>query len=115
MERNEWSVHCNVSPDEKLFAGDGGGPSSVAAPNNGQWIYLFRPEKLRRTGLPEQSAKLIKTGILRSERLVDLSKHDYSVEPNVSFTPDGKWVVFSSNMFGPRHVFAVEVAKAKQE
>lgn len=43
------------------------------------------------------------------------SRHDYSLEPNVSFTPDGKWVVFSSNMFGPRHVFAVEVAKALQE
>ena len=115
LERNEWSVHYNVSPDGKLFAGDGGGPSSVAAPGNGQWIYLFRPEKQRRTGLPEQSAKLIKTGVFKSERLVDLSRHDYSLEPNVSFTPDGKWVVFSSNMFGPRHVFAVEVAKAKPE
>ena len=43
-ERSEWSVHFNVSPDGKLFAGDGGGPDSVAAPGNGQWIYLFRPE-----------------------------------------------------------------------
>ena len=31
LERNEWSVHFNVSADGKLFAGDGGGPSSVAA------------------------------------------------------------------------------------
>jgi len=30
LERNEWSVHYNVSADGKLFAGDGGGPSSVA-------------------------------------------------------------------------------------
>src|SRR5882762_2775155 len=44
LERSEWSVHYNVSPDGKLFAGDGGGPNSVAAPGNGQWIYLFRPE-----------------------------------------------------------------------
>ena len=53
LQRNEWSVHYNRSPDGKLFAGDGGGPSSVAAhsmdgrlldpPGNGQWIYLFRP------------------------------------------------------------------------
>ena len=113
LERNEWSVHFNVSPDGKLFAGDGGGPGSVAAPGNGQWIYLFRPEKQRRTGLADQSARLIKTGVFKSERLVDLSRHDYSLEPNVSFTPDGKWVVFSSNIFGPRYVFAVEVAKAK--
>jgi len=35
MEREHWSVHFNVSPDGKLFAGDGGGPRSVAAPGNG--------------------------------------------------------------------------------
>ena len=29
---------------------------------------------------------------------------------HVSFTPDGKWVVFRSNMFGPTYAFAVEVA-----
>ena len=62
LERSEWSVHFNQSPDGTLFAGDGGGPSSVAAPGNGQWIYLFL-----------------------------------------------RWIVFRSNMFGPTHVFAVEV------
>jgi hypothetical protein len=41
-----------------------------------------------------------------------MSKHQYKLEPNVSFTPDQKWVVFRSNMFGPTYVFAVEVAKA---
>jgi oligogalacturonide lyase len=41
-----------------------------------------------------------------------MSRHDYDLEPNVNFTPDGKWIVFRSNMFGPAHVFAVEVAKA---
>ncbi len=40
-----------------------------------------------------------------------MKKHNYSLEPNVNFTPDGKWIVFRSNMFGPTHVFAVEVAK----
>ena len=43
VEREHWSVHFNQSPDGTMFAGDGGGPSSVAAPGNGQWIYLFRP------------------------------------------------------------------------
>src|SRR5262249_47214499 len=97
VERDQWSVHFNVSPDGKLFAGDGGGPRSVAAPGNGQWIYLFTP----------------KDGVLRGERLVDLSKHDYRFEPNVTFTPDGKWVVFRSNLHGPSHVYAVEVGKSK--
>ena len=46
------------------------------------------------------------------KRLVNMSKHNYKLEPNVTFTPDAKWVVFRSNMFGPTYVFAVEVAKA---
>jgi len=97
VKREQWSVHFNVSPDGKLFAGDGGGPRSVAAPGNGQWIYLFTPTD----------------GALQGEKLVDLAKHDYRLEPNVSFTPDGKWIVFRSNMHGPTHVYAVEVRKSK--
>src|SRR3954471_1493945 len=61
VEREHWSVHYNVSPDGRLFAGDGGGPRSVAAPGNGQFIYLFTPEG----------------GTLKAEPLVDLSQHDY--------------------------------------
>ena len=117
VERKEWSVHYNVSPDGKFFAGDGGGPGSVAnrapdgraleQPGNGQWIYLFRPK----LAAASSSSELIKTGWLESERLVDLSKHNYDLEPNVTFTPDGKWVVFRSNMHGATHTYAVEVAK----
>ena len=47
---------------------------------------------------------------LKVERLVDLSKHDYRLEPNVSFTPDQNWIVFRSNMHGATHVYAVEVS-----
>jgi oligogalacturonide lyase len=116
LKREEWSVHYISSPDGKLFAGDGGGPNSVAAPNNGQWIYLFRPELLpdRTDGQLPNAKELVKPGVFRAERLVNLSKHDYSLEPNVTFTPDMKWVVFRSNMFGPTHVFAVELEKAAQ-
>jgi oligogalacturonide lyase len=111
LERSEWSVHFNQSPDGTLFAGDGGGPSSVAAPGNGQWIYLFRPQLVPdRTdhGLPN-SQELIQPGVLEAEKLVNLARHDYSLEPNVTFTPDMRWIVFRSNTFGPTHVFAVEV------
>ena len=38
-------------------------------------------------------------------------RHDYTLEPNVTFTPDGKWFVFRSNMHGAPHVYAVELAK----
>jgi oligogalacturonide lyase len=121
-DRSEWSVHYNVSPDGTLFAGDGGGPNSVAAfdstgkrldpPGNGQWIYLFRPELSRYHALPGQRGSLIETGVFRAEKLVNLAQHNYQLEPNVTFTPDMKWVVFRSNLFGPTHVFAVEIAKA---
>jgi len=93
LTREQWSVHFNVSPDGKLFAGDGGGPNSVAAPGNGQWIYLFTP----------------RNGSLIAEKLVNLATHDYRLEPNVTFTPDCKWIVFRSNMNGPTHVYAVEL------
>jgi oligogalacturonide lyase len=124
IKREEWSVHYNVSRDGKLFAGDGGGPGSVAnqtpLPNpkrltpagNGQWIYLFTP-------LGEANATLkvgdetIKVGKLEAEKLVDLSKHDYRLEPNVMITPDNKWVIFRSNMHGATHTYAVEVVKGK--
>lgn len=113
LQRSEWSVHFNVSPDGSLFAGDGGGPNSVAAPGNGQWIYLFRPELVTdRTDAQLPKAKeLVQPGVFKAEKLVNLAKHNYNLEPNVTFTPDMKWIVFRSNMFGPTHVFAVEIAK----
>lgn len=114
LQRDEWSVHYNVSRDGKLFAGDGGSEGGVAHAANGKWIYLFRPEMVRIPGgaRPANSDKLIKPGVFRSEKLVNMAKHDYRLEPNVNFTPDGKWIVFRSNMFGPTHVFAVEIARA---
>jgi len=114
LERSEWSVHFNVSPDGTLFAGDGGGPNSVAAPGNGQWIYLFRPEFVadKTDGAWPNQKEFVKPGIFRAEKLVNLAKHDYRLEPNVTFTPDQKWIIFRSNMLGPTHVFAVELKKA---
>ncbi|HKX26829.1 MAG TPA: oligogalacturonate lyase family protein, partial [Blastocatellia bacterium] len=95
VPRDQWSVHFNIAPNGRLFAGDGGGPASVAAPGNGQWIYLFTPAH----------------GELKAEKLVNLARHNYQLEPNVTFTPDLKWIVFRSNLHGPTHVYAVEVAK----
>jgi len=131
LQRDEWSVHYNVSPDGKLFCGDGGGPTSVAAhtmdrqdiQGQGQWIYLFRPVMTAGSSFRDQK-DLIDVGYFKSERLVDMSLHSYSkqtgVEPNLAFTPDGKWIVFSGNFHsnpGPdrratTHVYAVEIAKS---
>jgi oligogalacturonide lyase len=116
LQRDEWSVHFNVSPDGKLFAGDGGDEEMVAHAKDGKWIYLYRPE-----GIPDvagiknpNSKNLINPGFFKSERLVNMARHDYRLEPNVTFTPDLKWIVFRSNMFGSTHVYAVEVEKAKK-
>jgi oligogalacturonide lyase len=107
LERNEWSIHFNVSRDGELFCGDGGDPGQVAKAPDGQWIYLFRPEMIQ-SGAPESSG-LVRPGLVRSERLVNMSRHNYKLEPNVSFTPDRKMIVFRSNMLGDPCVFGVEV------
>lgn len=112
LQRDEWSVHFNVSRDGSLFAGDGGDDEMVAHAKNGKWIYLFRA-----TAVPDVAGiknpndeKLITAGSFKAERLVNMAKHNYRLEPNVTFTPDQKWIIFRSNMFGPTHVFAVELA-----
>ena len=115
LDRNEWSVHFNVSPDGSLFAGDGGDNEMVAHAPDGKWIYLFRPK-----GVPDvagikapNSDDLIHPGRFASERLVNMAAHNYKLEPNVTFTPDQKWIVFRSNMHGGTQVYAVELAKAR--
>ena len=111
LQRNEWSIHFNISRDGKLFCGDGGDPGQVARAPDGQWIYLFRPELIPNRGVDDPA--FVRPGVLRAEKLVNMAKHNYRLEPNVSFTPDGKWVVFRSNLFGDTYVFAVETEKAQ--
>jgi oligogalacturonide lyase len=112
LQRNEWSIHFNVSPDGKLFCGDGGDPGQVAHAPDGEWIYLFRPELIKNTGAEEKA--FVRPGVFRAERLVKMAKHNYKLEPYVSFTPDQKMVIFRSNMFGPTYVFGVEIAKSAE-
>jgi len=96
------SIHDNSSPDGKLFCGDGD--------NRSPWIFLFRPVLLNNQRT--LGDHLIKGGYLESEKLVNMSRQNYRLEPNPSFMPDMKWIVFRSNMFGPDYAFAVEIAKA---
>ena len=101
IDRDAWSVHYNVSRDNTLFMGDGGDPTQVAFASDGMWINLF-------TVLPGDR--------LRREKLVNMSKHNYvtgrgGVEPNGSITPDKRWVIFTGNFDGERHVYAVATAR----
>lgn len=93
LQRNEWSIHYNTTADEKLFAGDGGDPGQVAKAPDGRWIYLFRPDGDH----------------FKSEKLVNMQHHNYKLEPNVHFSPDGKWVIFRANFEGVEQVYAVRI------
>jgi oligogalacturonide lyase len=96
LTRNEWSIHFNQSPDEKLFCGDGGDPTQVARAQDGMWIYLFTPEK----------------DSLKADKLVDMHAQRYrALEPNVHFSPDGKWVIFRANFEGTDEIYAVRIRK----
>jgi len=114
---NHWSTHYNTTPDGTLFSGDGSDPigtDELGFALNAKYMFLFRPELV--PDLPDETPDqqhMIQAGSFTAERLVNLSEHDYSIEPNGNFTPDGKWLVFRSNMHGPIQVYAVEVAKAQ--
>ena len=112
LQRNEWSIHFNLTRDLDLFTGDGGDPGQVARATDGEWIYLFRPTPTGNTEGALNDPDFFQPGVLQSERLVNMSHHFYKEEPNVRFSPDKSMVLFTSNMFGPSYVFGVEVAKA---
>ncbi|HOT51532.1 MAG TPA: hypothetical protein PLI07_11155 [Candidatus Hydrogenedentes bacterium] len=79
-----------------MFCGDGEGGSFRLCPS-GKWIFLYR----------------IANGKLRIEKLCSMKGHSWKShpEPNVHFTPDGKWVVFQSDTGGTLQVYAVSVAR----
>jgi len=113
LERDQWSVHFNVSPDGKLFSGDGGSAEkNVAHAKDGKWLYLFHPRLVDDKATRANGKDLVQIGTFDYERLVNLKQHDYVLEPNATFTPDLKWLVFRSNMNGNVQVYAVELAKA---
>ena len=58
---------------------------------------------------------LIEPGVFHSEKLVNMSKHDYALEPNATFSPDMKWLIFRSNMSGANQAYAVELKKADEK
>jgi oligogalacturonide lyase len=53
-------------------------------------------------------------GVFHAEHLVNMAHQNYRAEPNPRFSPDKKYVFFTSNMFGRSYVFAAEVAKATE-
>ncbi|WNH14445.1 oligogalacturonate lyase family protein [Thalassobellus suaedae] len=95
VKRDEWSIHYNISPDMKTFAGDGGDESQVAHAEDGMWLYHFIP----------------KGDSLVSTKLVNMKNHNYDLEPNVHFSPNGKQIIFRANFEGNTQIYAVDIKK----
>ncbi|MDP9037643.1 MAG: oligogalacturonate lyase family protein [Acidobacteriota bacterium] len=112
LQRDEWSIHFNLTQDLDLFCGDGGDSGQVARAHDGEWIELFRPQMIGGTEGALNEPAFFQPGVFRSEHLVNMKHHNYRAEPNPRFSPDKKYVFFTSNMFGRGYVFAAEVAKA---
>jgi oligogalacturonide lyase len=45
----------------------------------------------------------------KAEKLVNMKHHNYKLEPNVHFSPDGKWIIFRANFEGQEEVYAVKI------
>jgi oligogalacturonide lyase len=112
MQRNEWSIHFNLTQDLDMFCGDGGDSGQVAQAPDGEWIELFHPQMIGGTEGALNSPDFWQPGVFHAEHLVNMAHHNYRAEPNPRFSPDKKYVLFTSNMFGRSYVFAAEVAKA---
>ena len=87
----------DFSNDMKHFCGDGGNDTQVAKAKDGMWIYYFTP----------------RGDSLHAERLVNIKRHQYHLEPNVHFSPDDQWVIFRANFEGEENVYAVSVNKTE--
>ena len=96
LKRSQMCWHYNISKDGTLLCGDGEGRFFELA-RSARWIDLFVPEGDR----------------LRVERLCNMKRHSYKTAPNAHFTPDGKRVVFLSDMDGSPQVYAVEVQASR--
>ncbi|AXC09755.1 Oligogalacturonate lyase [Acidisarcina polymorpha] len=92
IEQPEFSRHYNISHSGKIFVGDGDTGGS-----HNPMIQLLLPQP---------------NGTLQQVPLASVAQNDYSKrEPNVIFTPDDQWVIYSSTQSGQSEVYAVSVNK----
>jgi len=72
----------------------------------GAWIFIFHP-----TLLPDDQTlgtDLIQVGSFQVGEALQHGKAQLPARPNVSFTPDQKYIIFRSDMLGKTYPFAVE-------
>jgi len=111
MGRDDWSIHFNVSNNGLLFCGDGADSGQISRSKNARWIDLYLPV-LSPPAPGIDQTKLIQSGHLETQHLFSMAKQFYRDEPNVRFSPDQNWVIFSGNFAGGiNYIYAVEIAK----
>ncbi|HVT27835.1 MAG TPA: hypothetical protein VHE81_07445 [Lacipirellulaceae bacterium] len=66
-------------------------PKVAFQANDGLWTCLFKPAANK----------------LQSAKLVNLHDHEYKLEPNAHVAPDGRSIIFRSNMHGVPQIYAV--------
>jgi oligogalacturonide lyase len=133
MDQMSVSTFFNIAPDGSFFCGSGHYSKSAHGDKptdnqilwSGEWIQVYYPILNNKdAGVNPQQAGWFHfnnqtsdsnsgtkyAGWFRREPLVNMFKNNYSkLEPNVRVSPDNKLVIFTSDMFGPTYVFAVEV------
>jgi oligogalacturonide lyase len=110
MGRDDWSIHFNVSNNGLFFCGSGASETNISRSKNARWINLYVPVLSPPAPGIDQS-KLVQSGHLVTQHLFSMAKQNYTVEPNVRFSPDQNWVYFAGNFAGPSSIYAVEIAK----
>jgi len=111
INRDDWSIHMIPSTNDMFIAGDGADEDRISRSKNARWIELYLPVLTPPTPGIDQTG-LVQSGKLVAEHIFDMAKDNYLNEPNIRFTPDQKWVLFTGNFTGPSYIYAVEVAKA---
>jgi oligogalacturonide lyase len=118
MDQPEYSINYDAATNDNLFCGSGqqskpahgAAPVDSQTPGSGEWIEIFHP--ILNNG--DIGTNTQNANSFRRERLVNIfNNHTRYGHPRfvseVRFSPDDRLVIFTSDMFGPTYVFAVEV------
>ena len=125
LDRNLWSVHFNIAPDQKSFSGDGGDSEMVAHAPDGKWLYILHPHDIPDVaGIHAPgSDQLISPGTLDG-RLVDKRHDAVRREPargkdamrtlTRELFRQGAWVVLAVGLASALQVWAIHAVGMRE-
>jgi oligogalacturonide lyase len=129
LEKDDASIFYNIDPGDSFLVGSGHrAVSAKEGSNRGgkQSIEILYPVSItQKMKADPQFDDIVKgsegmvgtypdtslAGWFRRVTVVNMFKNDYTkLEPNIRVSPDGKRIIFTSNMLGPTYIFAVDIA-----